>query len=135
MNHTPCPRQNDAVLPPEHGPEAAALDPTSTIVFQAKMKGAPLWLCSLMAGNSREKRRLQDELALIKGAWPLLMKQRRGGKWTLEERAQLKAMVRSASSVSPYLFIWALPGSMLLLPFLAWFLDRQRMQRLRKPGA
>jgi hypothetical protein len=38
-------------------------------------------------------------------------------------------MIRSASSVSPYLFIWALPGSMLLLPFLAWYLDRQRKKR------
>jgi hypothetical protein len=37
--------------------------------------------------------------------------------------------VRSASSVSPYLFIWALPGSVLLLPFLAWFLDSRRKQR------
>jgi len=28
-----------------------------------------------------------------------------------------------------YLFIWAIPGSMVLLPFLAWFLDRQRKKR------
>ena len=44
---------------------------------------------------------------------------------------ELKAMVRSASSVSPYLFIWALPGSVVLLPFLAWFLDTRRKSRER----
>jgi hypothetical protein len=46
-----------------------------------------------------------------------------------EDKQRLKGMVRSASSVSPYLFIWALPGSMLLLPFLAWFLDSRRKNK------
>ena len=110
-------------------PAAGAFDATSTTVFQAKMKKAPVWFCSFLASNSREKRRLRDELVMIRGAWPLLMKQRNGGKWTPEEKQELKTMVRSASNVSPYLFIWALPGSVLLLPFLAWFLDRQRKRR------
>lgn len=104
-------------------------DPTTTTEFQAKMQRAPVWFCSFLAGNSRERRRLRDELAAMKGAWPLLMKQRRGGTWTPEERQRLKAMVRSASSVSPYLFIWAVPGSVLLLPFLAWYLDTRRKNR------
>jgi hypothetical protein len=107
-------------------------DGNTTAVFQAKMKKAPLWFCSFLAGNSREKRRLADELSHIKGAWPLLMKQRNGGTWSADEKVRLKAMVRSASSVSPYLFVWAVPGSIVLLPFLAWFLDRQRQNRLRK---
>jgi hypothetical protein len=107
----------------------SGFDPNSTKHFQVKMRGAPQWFCSLLAGNNREQRRLRDELATIKGAWPLLMKQRRGGTWTPEEKAQLRAMVRSASSVSPYLFIWAIPGSVLLLPFLAWYLDTRRKQR------
>ena len=93
------------------------------------MRRAPAWFCSFLAGNSREQRRFRDELVTIKGAWPLLMKQRRGGTWTPEDKQQLKVMVRSASSVSPYLFIWAIPGSMLLLPFLAWYLDTRRKQR------
>ena len=104
-------------------------DGTTTAVFQAKMKRAPLWFCSFRAGNQRESRRLRDELAMMKGAWPLLMKQRDGGKWTPEEKARLKAMVRSASAVSPYLFIWAIPGSVILLPFLAWYLDARRKNR------
>jgi len=115
-------------------PEASSgtetgFDPNTTKHFQVKMPDAPVWFCSFLAGNSREQRRFRDELATMKGAWPLLMKQRRGGKWTHEDKQQLKAMVRSASSVSPYLFIWAVPGSMLLLPFLAWYLDTRRKNR------
>jgi hypothetical protein len=110
-------------------PGAAEFDPNTTAVFQAKMKNAPEWFCSMMAGTGREKRRLRDELLTIRGAWPLLMKQRNGGKWTPEDKAQLAAMVRSASSVSPYLFIWALPGSVVMLPFLAWYLDRSRRKQ------
>jgi len=110
---------------------AVEFDPNSTKHFQAKMKRAPVWFCSFLAGNHREQRRFRDELASMKGAWPLLMKQRRGGTWSTQEKDQLKCMVRSASSVSPYLFIWAIPGSMLLLPFLAWYLDTRRKQRTR----
>ncbi|MDP2819282.1 MAG: hypothetical protein Q8O29_13640 [Polaromonas sp.] len=125
----------DIVLPDEPGTTVTvvetqqAFDPNSTAHFQAKMSRAPVWFVSIVASNHRETHRFREELAHIKGAWPLLMKQRKGGTWTPEDKVQLKAMVRSASSVSPYLFIWAIPGSMVLLPFLAWFLDRQRKKR------
>ena len=109
-------------------------DGESTTHFQVRMSRAPQWICSFVASNHREKRRLRDELAHMKGAWPLLMKQRNGSKWTPEEKVRLKAMVRSASSVSPYLFIWAVPGSMLMLPFLAWYLDRKRRSKGRVIG-
>jgi hypothetical protein len=117
---------------PVDSPLPNGFDANSTLMFQAKMKKAPVWFCSFLAGNSREKNRMRDELASMKGAFPLLMKQRNGGKWTPEERQQLKGMLRSASSVSPYLFIWAVPGSMLLVPFLAWYLDNRRKSRARK---
>lgn len=132
MPQTPPPIQPDIVLPAESTAPAVGYEGTTTSVFQARMKRAPAWFCSLLAGNTRERVRLRDELALIKGAFPLLMKQRRGGTWSAQEKARLKDMVRSASSVSPYLFIWAVPGSVLLLPFLAWYLDRQRKQRADK---
>ena len=110
--------------------ELPDFDPGKTHSYQVKMKRAPAWFCSMLAGNHREQRRFRDELATMRGAWPLLMKQRWGrGKWTPEEKERLKGMVRSASSVSPYLFVWAIPGSMLLLPFLAWYLDRRRGNR------
>jgi hypothetical protein len=115
-------------------PAGGAFDPNSTTHYQTRMRRAPVWFCSFLAGNSRERVRLRDELATMKGAWPLLMKQRRGGRWTAEEKVQLQTMVRSASSVSPYLFIWAVPGSVLLLPFLAWYLDTRRKNRQLPSG-
>lgn len=108
-------------------------DPNQTISYQARVKYAPSWVHSFLAGNSRERHRLRMELAKIKGgALPLLMKTRNGGSWTAQDRSELQLIVRSASSVSPYLFIWAIPGSVLLLPFLAWHLDIRRKNRERK---
>ena len=111
---------------------APAFDADSTLQFQAKMSKAPEWFCSMVASNTREKRRFSSELVQMRGAWSLLMKQRNGGKWTSEEKSKLKLMVQSASNVSPYLFIWAIPGSMLLLPFLAWFLDKRRKNKAKR---
>lgn len=107
-------------------PAPAQFDAGSTMHYQVKMSKAPVWFCSFLAGNTREKRRLRDELVTIKGAWPLMMKQRDGGTWTREDKERLRLMLRSASSVSPYLFIWAIPGSVVLLPFMAWYLDKRR---------
>jgi len=110
----------------------AAFNPDSTQTFQAKMPAAPVWFSSMVAGNSREKSRLRAELALIKGTVPLLMKQRNGGTWSAEERKQLRQTLRSLTSVSPYLLVWAVPGSMLILPFLAWHLDSRRKRRSKR---
>ena len=112
--------------------DAVSFNPEQTVVYQTKMRHAPRWFCSFLASNDRERMRLRMELSKIKGALPLLMKVRNGGQWTVEERGQLKRMMRSASAVSPYLFIWALPGSVLLLPFLAWHLDARRKERERQ---
>jgi hypothetical protein len=137
---TPAPKQPE---PPEAvasapaasatpNPPAAAFDPNLTQSYQSKMPAAPVWVSSMLAGTSREKSRLRVEVSKIKGAVPLLMKQRNGGRWTTEDKNELKTALRSASSVSPYLFIWVLPGSMLLLPFLAWHLDTRRKRRSRR---
>jgi hypothetical protein len=111
--------------------QPASFNPDSTQTFQARMPRAPVWVSSMVAGNSREKVRLRSELGQIKGALRLLMKQRNGGSWTPEERQQLKTLLRSISSVSPYLLVWAVPGSVLILPFLAWHLDTRRKRRGR----
>ena len=71
------------------------------------------------------------EMATLKGSVVWLVQQRRQGQWDAAERAHLREVMRSASSVSPYLFVWAIPGSMLILPFMAWFLDLQRKRRER----
>ena len=105
--------------------EAEPFDGSKTLSYQAKMNNkAP--------GTNREKSRIRDELGRLRGAVPLLMKQRNGGKWTPEERRELRGMIKSASNVSPYLLIWVVPGSMVILPFLAWHLDTRRKNREAK---
>lgn len=111
-------------------PQGEVFDPNSTSAFQRRMERAPEWFCSFLAGNTREKTRFRSELATMRGSVVWLIRQRRQGAWSATEREHLRDVMRSASSVSPYLVIWVVPGSLLLLPFLAWFIDRRR----RRPG-
>jgi hypothetical protein len=82
-----------------------------------------------MAGALRRERDLiRAELLKAKDLMPLLMQRRNGGHWTREERDYLAQRLRALSSLSPYLllFMLPLPGTTLLLPLLAWWLDRRR---------
>ncbi len=123
-------------LPETEQPVAKEVEPfdgSKTMSYQVKMNNkAPVWFASMLAGTHREKSRIRDELGRLRGAVPLLMKQRNGGKWTPEERRELRGMIKSASNVSPYLLIWVVPGSMVILPFLAWHLDTRRKNREAK---
>jgi len=110
-------------------------DPDLTVVYQSRMRKAPKWFCSFLASNTREKNRMRHELGKIKGAIPLLFKPRNGSRWTAQDRVELRHMLRAASAVYPYLIVWALPGSIVLLPFLAWHLDARRKNRERKATA
>jgi hypothetical protein len=117
-------------LPQDPPPyEQPVFNPNSTTAFQRRMERAPEWFCSFLAGNSREKTRLRSEMAVMKGSVVWLVRQRRQGQWSAQEREHLRQVMRSASSVSPYLIIWVIPGSMLLLPFMAWFIDSRRKGR------
>ena len=82
--------------------------------------------------TAREKRHLLNEILQIRGLMPLLMKQRNKGRWSGEDRAELRGHLRRLSNLSPYLVVLALPGSFVLLPALAWWLDRRRT-RARLP--
>jgi hypothetical protein len=93
------------------------------------MPPSPAWLQSALASNARERIRLREELGKIKGALPLLMKPRNGERWDAADRNALRSMLRAASAVSPYLVVLALPGSVMLLPILAWRLDIRRGRR------
>ena len=99
------------------------------------MEHAPEWFSAFLAGNHREKTRLKRELATLRGSVVWLVRQRRQGNWTTHEREHLRSVMRSASSVSPYLLIWVVPGSLLLLPFLAWFIDHRRKGGKQPPEA
>lgn len=75
---------------------------------------------------ARERRYLASEFAQVAGLMPLLMKRRNGQHWTPEDRAQLVRHLRRLSHLSPYLAVLILPGGLLMLPALAWWLDRRR---------
>lgn len=99
--------------------------------LERRMAHRPQWFSTFLAGNHREQNRLRREIATMKGSVVWLLRQRRQGQWSLDERTRLREVMRSASAVSPYLIIWAIPGSLLLLPFLAWFIDHRRQRNAR----
>lgn len=82
---------------------------------------------------AREKRHLLNEILQIRGLMALLMKQRNLGRWSDEDRDELKVHLRRLSKLSPYLILLVMPGSFALLPVLAWWLDRRRT-RGRSPA-
>lgn len=136
MEHSaPTPPATDAAPASAVTAATAAFDPDKTVSYQSRLQRAPQWFHSFLASNSREKNRLRHELGKIKGAIPLLMKPRNGVRWTAQDRQDLQQMLRAASAVYPYLIIWALPGSIVLLPFLAWHLDARRKDRERRANA
>jgi hypothetical protein len=77
----------------------------------------------------REYDRLLAEMLQVRGLMPLLLKHRHGDRWTREERAELRLQLRALSHLVPYLVLLALPGSVLLLPLLAWRMERQERRR------
>ena len=86
-------------------------------------------LNSIRASSERERAKILQELLLIRGLIPLLMRPRNGETWTIEERMALTKDLRAISHLSPYLLPAILPGGALFLPMLAWWLDRRRNKR------
>ena len=86
-------------------------------------------LTRLVTTQKRQARYLASDVVRMRGLMPLLMKHRNGGRWTAEERAELLMQLRILSRVSPTLLLLLLPGSALLLPVYAWWLDRRREAR------
>ena len=78
--------------------------------------------------SARERRRLVSEISQVRGLMPLLMKQRNQQQWTREDKAQLAVHLKRLSTLSPYLVILAMPGGLMALPALAWWLDRRRLR-------
>lgn len=85
--------------------------------------------------TAREKKHLLGEILQVRGLMPLLMKQRNKGRWTAADRAELRVHLRRLSNLSPYLVVLALPGSFIMLPALAWWLDRRRTRNRAGPAA
>jgi hypothetical protein len=83
-------------------------------------------LQSLRDMTAREKQFLLSEMGEIKGLVPLVMKQRNRQRWSTEDRALLVTHLRRLSRISPYLAVLAMPGGFIMMPALAWWLDRRR---------
>ena len=89
----------------------------------------PGWWQQLVFSQRREICRILRELASARGMMPLLMKARNGNQWTAEEKVEFLGHLRRMAHLSPYLIVLLLPGSILLLPAYAWWLDRRRLRR------
>ncbi len=83
---------------------------------------------SMRALSHREKQRLVSEIGEVRGLMPLWMKPRNRQRWTGEDKAQLALHLKHLSRLSPYLVVLVMPGGLLALPALAWWLDRRRMR-------
>lgn len=83
----------------------------------------------MLEAQRRERDHLLREVLKARGLMPLLMKQRNGSRWTADERQELRERLGALSRISPYLVAMAVPGSLLMLPVLAWWLDRRRQRR------
>lgn len=83
----------------------------------------------MLEAQQRERQQITLELVKVKGLMPLLMRRRNGGRWTAAERAELMQQLQAIAHLSPYLVVLVMPGSFVVLPVLAWWLDRRRLQR------
>jgi len=84
------------------------------------------WVWSL---QHRERDRLWLEMTQTRELMPLLMKQRNGYRWSVEDRGNIRRHLLMLMALSPYLLLFVLPGGLLALPILAWWLDRRRQKR------
>jgi hypothetical protein len=79
----------------------------------------------------RERLNMQREFASVQGLMPLLMKPRNRQKWSREDKRELAQHMRRMAQLSPYIAVIVLPGGLVMLPVLAWWLDRRRGRSAR----
>lgn len=94
--------------------------------------GAKKAIKSLHELSQREQLRVRAEIGKTRGLMPLLMKPRNRQCWSREDKEQLAQHLKRLSALSPYLAVLVLPGGFLVLPAVAWWLDRRR-GRARAP--
>lgn len=95
----------------------------------SKRRLSPVFIQRILEAQQRERHQITAEFIKVRGLMPLLMKRRNGGRWTSEERDELANQLQALAHLSPYLVVLAMPGSFVVLPVLAWWLDRRRLQR------
>jgi hypothetical protein len=92
----------------------------------------PVIVRTMLEMMDREKKYVLGEVVQVTGLMPLLMKPRNHQKWTREDKRQIVEHLRRLSMVSPYLAVMVMPGSFVVLPALAWWLDRRRQNNMRR---
>lgn len=70
------------------------------------------------------------DLYHIQGFMQLLMKPRNGMPWTAEDKAAIRTHLKSLASSLPWVALFTLPGGSLLLPLLAFHLDRRKKRKI-----
>lgn len=75
---------------------------------------------------------IRGEFSQARGLIPILMKHRNGEQWSTEDRAMLLRDLRALSNLSPYLIPLLMPGGVLMLPLVAWWMDQRRKGRDNK---
>jgi hypothetical protein len=80
------------------------------------------------------KKLILTEVTQIRGFMQILMKPRNGSSWSREDRAAILVHMRRLAKTVPLLAIFSLPGGGLLLPVLAWFLDRRQGRKKPAPS-
>ena len=100
----------------------AALGPALVLLFVA---GRDVRHAAVQSWRERMHGRLSGVESLV----AVLMKRRNGKPWTHEERAFLRAELRTLARWVPALLLFLLPGSVVLLPIYAWLLDRRKGER------
>jgi len=84
----------------------------------------------------RARRGIHTRLAAARGLVFVLMKPRNGLVLTAQDKAFLLEEAKTLARRVPLFFVLLLPGGILLLPALAWFLDRRRSaRRIRRERA
>jgi len=78
--------------------------------------------------QNRERVRLWEEMTQMRGLLPLLMKQRNGYRWTELDRKRIKVHLHKLVELGPYMVLFVAPGGFLVLPVLAWWLDRRHVR-------
>jgi hypothetical protein len=81
------------------------------------------------------KKMVLDQVTTVEGLMRLLMKERNGVPWTPDDKTQLCGHLRTLAASLPALAVFSLPGGALLLPALAWLVDRRKKKRPGAPGA
>lgn len=84
---------------------------------------------SLWALQNRQRMHLIAHMSQVQGLMPLLMKKRNGHCLSARDRRRLRNRLRRLGSLSRYMVLLLAPGGFLVLPALAWWLDRRRLKR------